>query len=100
MNIKALDKLQKSYVKRDWKEVIHTVKFTPVQLEEIIDIIDIFKRNRSAKTLVIAKYKMLPMYITVERKDYVQILDWINEQFIKLEMYEKCINIVNIKSML
>jgi len=100
MNIKALDKIEKSYVKRDWREVIDTIQFTPNQLEKIMDTIDTFKKNRSTKTLVIAKYKKLPMYITVERPDYLQLLDWINEQFIKLEMYEKCRNIVNIKEKL
>lgn len=98
MNITALNKIQKSYIKKDWKEVMHTIKLSVNDLDLIVDIIDVFKKNKSAKELVILKYKTLPVYVTVSKDDYVNILNWIMDRFIKLEMYEKCQMIEKIKS--
>lgn len=100
MNITALDKIEKSYIKRDWKEVSKTIKLSIKDMDTIVDIINTFKKNKSATELVILKYKNIPLYITVSDYDYKNILNWIMDRFIKLELYEKCKNIEKIKSKL
>ena len=66
MNIKALNKIEKGYVKYDWSEVINKIKFTYEDLETITDMVDNFKANKSAKELVICRYKHLSAYVTIE----------------------------------
>lgn len=100
MNIKALDKIEKGYVKYNWLKVINKIKFTYEDLETITDMIDNFKGNKSAKELVICRYKNLSAYITIEKKDYVKFLDWLYNKFIELEIYESCERILYIKKSL
>lgn len=97
MNIIALSKIEKGYVKYDWLEVINKIKFTYEDLETITDIIDTFKNNKNAKELVICRYKWLSVYVTIQRKDYGKLLDWLYNKFIELEIYESCERILFIK---
>ena len=98
MNIKALNKIEKGYVKYDWSEVINKIKFTYEDLETITDMVDNFKANKSAKELVICRYKHLSAaYVTIQSKDYSKLLDWLYNKFIHLEIYESCERILFIK---
>jgi hypothetical protein len=100
MNIKVLDKLEKGYVKFDWIDVIDKLKFTYSDLESITDMIDNFKGNKSAKELVICRYKHLSAYVTISKKDYEKLLVWLYNKFIELEIYESCERILFIKKSL
>jgi hypothetical protein len=100
MNIKALNKIEKGYVKYDWSDVINKIKFTYEDLETITDMVDNFKANKSAKELVICRYKHLSAYVTIKSKDYSKLLDWLYNKFIQLEIYESCERILFIKKSL
>ena len=98
MNISVLEKLEKGWVKLNWLDHIHKVHID--DLETIVDLIDNFKTNKGAKELVLFKFKGLPIYVTIVRYDYVQLLDLIYDKFIEKEMYESCKRIINIKNKL
>lgn len=100
MNVKVLDKLEKSYVKLDWSEVIDNVKFSIKDMQSIIDTINAFKKNKSAKEIVICKYKNLPIYVTVRKEYFADVLEYIKGKFIDLELYEQCKIIEEIKQKL
>jgi hypothetical protein len=63
-------------------------------------MIDNFKGNKSAKELVICRYKHLSAYVTISKKDYEKLLDWLYNKFIELEIYESCERILFIKKSL
>jgi hypothetical protein len=96
MNIKVLDKLESGYIKLTWIEYINRANLKPEDLEKIVDVIDNFKHKHTAKELVIFKLKIMPVYVTIKKRDYINILEWIKNKFIELEMYEKCERIINI----
>jgi len=96
MNIKVLDKLESGYVKFTWMEYINRANFKTSDLEAIVDIIDNFKHNHKVKELIVFRLKIVPAYVSIEKKEYIHILEWIKNKFIGLEMYEKCERIVNI----
>ena len=98
MNITALNKLEKGYVKWDWKEYIHRANLTPNDFDRILDIIDNFKSNRSAKELVIFKLKNTSYYITVKKSEYSDLLKWLNHRFLDNEMYEQCLKLKHIEN--
>ncbi len=100
MNVKVLDKLEKSYVKLDWSEVIHDLKLTPKDMESIVDIINTFKKNKSAKEIIICKYKNTPFYVTIRKEEFGDLLEHIKGKFIVLELYEQCKIIEEIKQKL
>lgn len=100
MNIKALDKLEKGYVKWDWKDYIHRSNLTVSDLELIIDKIDNFKSNKSAKELVLFKLKNQPIYITVVKGEYSELLEWIKVRLVQTEDYELCSRITLLKTKL
>lgn len=100
MNIKVLEKIETGYVKYDWSEVIDKISLSLSDLESITDTIDNFKNNKSAKELVLCRYKNLTCYITIERKDFNKLLDWLYNKFISLEVYESCERILFIKKSL
>ncbi len=100
MNIKVLEKLESGWIKYDWRNCIDSINLNMKDLETIVDLIDNFKANRSAKELVLFRYKFLPAYITVERVDYSDLLNWVYEKFIEREVYESCKRILDIKSKL
>jgi hypothetical protein len=100
MNVKALDKIEKSYVKLDWSEVIDVLKLTVKDMDNIVDILNRFKKNKSAKEIVICKYKNFPFYVTIKKAEFSELLDYIKNKFINLELYEKCKLIDEVKSKL
>lgn len=100
MNVKVLDKLEKSYIKLDWSEVIDNVKFSIKDMRSIVDTINAFKKNKSAKEVVICKYKNLPAYVTVKKEEFGDVLEYIKNKFINLELYEQCKAIEEIKQKL
>lgn len=100
MNIRVLDKLESGYIKFTWREYINRANFKSSDLENIVDIIDNFKYNYATKELVIFRLKVMPAYVTIKQKDYVNILEWIKDRFVELEMYEQCERIVNIIKLL
>lgn len=100
MNVKVLDKLEKSYVKLDWSEVIQNLKLSVKDMEGIVDMVDTFKKNKSAKEIVICKYKNTPFYVTIRKEEFVDLLEYIKTKFISLELYEQCKVIEDIKQKL
>jgi wyosine [tRNA(Phe)-imidazoG37] synthetase (radical SAM superfamily) len=96
MNIKVLDKLEGGYIKFTWREYINRANFKSNDLETIVDIIDTFKDNSKTKEIIVFRLKTIPAYVAIERHEYVDILKWIKNRFIELEMYEQCDRIVNI----
>ena len=100
MNVKVLDKLEKSYVKLDWSEVIQNLKLSVKDMEGIVDVINTFKNNKSAKEIVICKYKNFPFYITIRKEEFSDLLEYIKNKFINLELYEQCKVIEDIKQKL
>lgn len=90
MNIKALQKLEKGYIQLDWKEYINRVELTKDHMETIIDMIDVFKFNKSADEIVIFRFQDIPAYITIKRGEYREILDWMYERMLHNEFFENC----------
>lgn len=100
MNIKALNKLESAWVKLDWYEWLSDRNLTDTELISLIDIVDVFKSNRQAKEIVLAKLKSLPAYVCVRREEYPDLLDWICSRCIESELYEYCSKTQKIKEKL
>jgi len=98
MNITVLNKIESGWVKLDWSEWIDRVVLSDADLDSIIDVIDNFKRNRRAKEVAVCKFKYMPAYVTVVRKDYGALLDKICEILISRELYEGCQRIIKLKT--
>ena len=90
MNSSALSKLEKSYIQLDWKDYINRVELTREHMETIIDMIDVFKSNKSAEEIVIFRFKGIPAYITIKRDEYGQLLDWMYQRMLHNEFFENC----------
>jgi hypothetical protein len=90
MNISALQKLEKGYIKLDWKSYIHKIELSKEHMETIIDLIDVFKFNKNTKELVIFRFEGIPAYITIPRTEYKELLDWMHETMIRYEFFENC----------
>jgi len=100
MNLKALPKLEKSYIQLDWVDYIHKFPLTYAHMETVVDMIDTFKNNRSAKELIIFRFKDIPAYVTIKKEQYLQLLEFINQQAVKMEMYEICSKVLLVKNSL
>lgn len=100
MNVKVLETLEKGWIKRDWQVLRNNSGITIFVYESIIECIDSFKSNRRVKEIALIKYKKLPIYITAVRKDWPDVLDWVQEKMIGLERYEDCKRIQTIKQTL
>jgi hypothetical protein len=96
MNVKVLERLEKGWIRFEWERMKPGV--SAHVMWTIVDTIDRFYKNKSVKELVIVKYKRIPAYITLVRADYIPVLDWIQSEFIKLEMYEECGKIEKLKT--
>lgn len=90
MNIKALQKLEKNYIQLDWKDYINRVELTTEHMETIIDMIDVFKSNKSADEIVIFRFDGIPAYITIKRTEYKELLDWMYDKMLWYEFFENC----------
>lgn len=100
MNIKALNKLESAWLRLDWREWLSERPLSDTELMVLIDAIDIFKGNRQAKEIVIAKLKSIPAYVCVRREEYPDLLDWICSRCIESELYEYCSKTQKIKEKL
>jgi hypothetical protein len=100
MDIKALNKLESAWIKLEWREWLINRKYTDIEIMSVVDTIDIFKSNRQAKEIVIAKLKSIPAYVTILKTDYVEFLDWVMGECIERELYESCHKITKIKNKL
>lgn len=100
MNVKVLDKIERAWIKYDWKSVCDRVRFSDDEIDTLIGMVDIFKKNRSAKELAIFKYRTLPAYATIEKPEYPKFLDWLYGVCINRELYEQCKRIIELKQLL
>jgi hypothetical protein len=100
MNITVLDKIEKAWVKLNWREYIDTIQLNNDQLDTLIGLVDNFKSNRRAKEIVLFKYKKMPVYVTIVNSEYVDLLDWIYSKAIHRELYEQCDRILKLKTKL
>lgn len=100
MMTSVLKKIESGWVRIDWSETIDRLNLSQSDLETIVDLIDNFKKNRKAKDLVICKYRYLPAYVCVEKKEFGKLLDWICSESIRKEWYETCQRIMEIKTKL
>ena len=96
MNLTALQKLEKNYIQLDWKEYINRVELTKDHMETIIDMIDVFKFNKSANEIVIFRFQGIPAYITIKREEFTELLDWMYNHMLRLEFFENCKRIKDI----
>lgn len=90
MNAKVLSSLEKSYIQLDWKDYIGKIEITAEQMIKIIDLIEIFKKIKGTKELVVFRFEGVSAYITVKREEYSSILDWVNQRMIDFELFEQC----------
>jgi hypothetical protein len=100
MNLSVLNTLERGYVKLHWHEYIERVQLTIEHLETIVDMINNFKSNKSAKELVVFRFQNIPAYIIIKKSEYIDILNWIHERALTLEIYELCKKIIDIKKSL
>ena len=100
MNITVLDKLEKGFIKFDWKRYINRYNLSTKQLERIIDKIEAFAENDTVSELVLFKLDSQPIYITVEVGSYNPLLDWITKRLLITEDYELCSRILLLKTKL
>lgn len=90
MNITTLYKLEKGWITLDWSKYLNRVKLSPKHLSELIDKLDNWKSNRRCKEIILVKYKAMPVYITLKRKDFKSMGEWLITKLVSLEMYEEC----------
>jgi hypothetical protein len=100
MNVTILNKLERGWVRMNWKLAIRRNKLSTEQLEALVDKVDNFKSNRSAKEIILYKYKVLPIYVTIYREEYPQLLEYLLNRFVETEQYELCSRIVKLQTKL
>lgn len=100
MNVTILNKLERGWVRMSWKSAIRRNKLSVEDLEALIDKVDNFKSNRSAKEIILYKYKVLPIYVTIYREEYPQLLEYLLGRFVEIEKYEICSRIVKLQTKL
>ena len=93
----VLKKIESGWIRLDWSEYIDRLVLSVDDMETIVDLIDNFKKNRKAKDIVICKYRFLPAYVCVEKREFGKLLDWICTESIRRESYETCQRIMEIK---
>ena len=100
MNVTILNKLERGWIRMNWKSAIRRNKLSSEQLEALVDKVDNFKSNRSAKEIILYKYKVLPIYVTIYREEYPQLLEYLLSRFVEIERYEVCSRIVKLQNKL
>ena len=90
MNISVLKKLKSGWISLDWSENLNRVHLTSKNISELIDKLDKWKSNKSCKTIILIKYKVLPAYITLNRSDFKNLANHLMGVMVKKEMYEEC----------
>ena len=96
MNSKVLQTLEKGYIRLDWSDYINRVRLDNEHLITIVEMIDNFKANRSAKELIIFRFQNIPAYVMIQKSEYGNILEWIKDKFIEREAYEYCTQIIDL----
>jgi len=99
MNISVLNKLEKGYITFDW-EKLNRVKLTSKNLIEFVDKLDNWKSNRRCKEIILVKYKVLPVYITLKRTEFKRMGEWLMNELTEREMYEECARLHKISAKL
>ena len=97
MNVTILSKLERGWIRMSWKSAIRRNKLSAEQLEALVDKVDNFKSNRSAKEIILYKYKVVPIYVTIYREEYPQLLEYLLSRFVEIEKYEVCSRIVKLQ---
>ena len=100
MNVTILNKLERGWIRMNWKSAISRNKLSTEQLEALVDKVDNFKSNRSAKEIILYKYKVIPIYVTIYREEYPQLLEYLLNRFVEMEQYEICSRIVKLQTKL
>jgi hypothetical protein len=90
MNAKVLSSLERSYIQLDWKEYISKIEMNAEQMVNIIDLIEVFKKIKGTKELVVFRFEGVPAYVTVKKEEYSSILDWIHQRMLDFEIFEQC----------
>jgi hypothetical protein len=90
MNVSILDKLEKGWISLDWSNHLIKMNLTESQLSELIDKLDNWKSNKSCKTIILMKYKVLPAYVILNRSDFKKLANYLIGVMVKREMYEEC----------
>jgi len=90
MNSTTLSKLEKGYIKLDWKEYINRIDLTKAHMETIIDMVDVFKHNKKANEIVIFRFEGIPAYIIIKREEFADLLDWMHQKMLHNEFFENC----------
>jgi hypothetical protein len=98
MNVTILNKLERGWIRMNWKSAIRRNNLSSEQLEALVDKVDNFKSNRSAKEIILYKYKVVPIYVTIFREEYPQLLEYLLSKFIEIEKYEICSRIVKLQT--
>lgn len=99
MNISVLHKLEKGCITFDWVR-LNRVQLTPKHLSEFVDKLDNWKSNRKCKEIILVKYKVLPVYITLKREEFKKMGEWLMDRLKELEMYEDCHRLYKIQNKL
>jgi hypothetical protein len=60
------------------------------QMVKIIDLIEVFKKIKGTKELVVFRFEGVPAYVTVKKEEYSSILDWIHQRMLDFEIFEQC----------
>ena len=100
MNITILNKLERGWIRMNWKSAIRRNTLSSEHLEALVDKVDNFKSNRAAKEIILYKYKVVPIYVTIFREEYPQLLEYLLSKFIEIERYEVCGRIVKLQTKL
>lgn len=100
MNVSILDKLAKGWISLDWSKYLIKMNLTESQLSELVDKLDNWKSNKSCKSIILMKYKVLPAYIILNRSDFKRFSIFLLEILTKREMYEECARISKISNKL
>jgi len=100
MNVTVLNKIESGWVRLNWKDYIDKVPFKKSDLETMVDLVDNFKGNRKVKELVLFKFRRLSAYAVISKSEFPELLDWVFDQFIKLELYEYCPRLLELKAKL
>lgn len=100
MNISVLNKLEKGWIQLDWSKYLFRMNLNKKQLIEVIDKLDNWKANKSFKTIILMRYKILPAYITLNRSDFKAISKYLMNVLVSKEMYEECSRLQTITNIL
>ncbi len=94
MNVKALEKIEKGFIKLDWKQYLKIDIFPIKELLKIAQSIDSFKSNRRVKEIILFRYKNLKnIYVTIHKLEFLDLLEKIKNRLLAVEMYEECVSI-------